>query len=285
MARCHRQADPARDQYRDRRLRPRAEDGDGGLAPLSPSAARHAFRLQCRSRASRRRAERGRGGRDAVHHRLEDIHHPGDHGQCAERQGLVRRAHSRSGRGRQAFRRGIDTANMFEFWDWVGGRYSLWSSIGLPILLSVGWDNFRALLDGAADMDQHFRTAPIPENLPVVLGLLGVWYIDFWDAQSHAVLPYAQALELLPSYLQQLDMESNGKSVARDGKPGEMPTAPVVWGEPGTHGQHAFHQLLHPGTPLVPCDFIVVAKGHTALGEKATDEHQNLLVANALDQP
>jgi glucose-6-phosphate isomerase len=179
---------------------------------------------------------------------------------------------------------GIDTANMFEFWDWVGGRYSLWSSIGLPILLSVGWDNFRALLDGAADMDQHFRTAPIPENLPVVLGLLGVWYIDFWDAQSHAVLPYAQDLELLPSYLQQLDMESNGKSVARNGQPVEMPTAPVVWGEPGTNGQHAFHQLLHQGTPLVPCDFIVVANGHTALGAKATDEHQNLLVANALAQ-
>ncbi len=179
---------------------------------------------------------------------------------------------------------GIDTANMFEFWDWVGGRYSLWSSIGLPILLSVGWENFRALLDGAADMDQHFRTAPIPENLPVILALLGVWYIDFWDAQSHAVLPYAQDLELLPSYLQQLDMESNGKSVARNGQPVEMPTAPVVWGEPGTNGQHAFHQLLHQGTPLVPSDFIVVAKGETALGAKPTQEHQNLLVANALAQ-
>jgi len=133
-------------------------------------------------------------------------------------------------------------------------------------------------------MDQHFRTAPIPENLPVVLGLLGVWYIDFWDAQSHAVLPYAQDLQLLPSYLQQLDMESNGKSVARNGKPVEMPTAPVVWGEPGTNGQHAFHQLLHQGTPLIPADFIVVAKGHTELGKKATDRHQEMLVANALAQ-
>ncbi|WP_395017940.1 glucose-6-phosphate isomerase [Dongia sp.] len=179
---------------------------------------------------------------------------------------------------------GIDTANMFEFWDWVGGRYSLWSSIGLPILLSVGWENFRALLDGAADMDQHFRSAPIPENLPVILALLGVWYIDFWDAQSHAVLPYAQDLELLPSYLQQLDMESNGKSVARNGQPVKMPTAPIVWGEPGTNGQHAFHQLLHQGTPLIPSDFIVVAQGHTELGAKATDRHQELLVANALAQ-
>jgi len=189
---------------------------------------------------------------------------------------------STNAKGVAAF--GIDTANMFEFWDWVGGRYSLWSAIGLPILISVGWDNFRALLDGAADMDQHFRTAPIPENLPVVLGLLGVWYIDFWDAQSHAVLPYAQDLQLLPSYLQQLDMESNGKSVARNGKPVEMPTAPVVWGEPGTNGQHAFHQLLHQGTPLIPADFIVVAKGHTELGKKATDRHQEMLVANALAQ-
>jgi glucose-6-phosphate isomerase len=179
---------------------------------------------------------------------------------------------------------GIDTANMFEFWDWVGGRYSLWSSIGLPILLSVGWDNFRALLDGAADMDQHFRTAPIPENLPVILALLGVWYIDFWDAQSQAVLPYAQDLELLPAYLQQLDMESNGKSVARNGQPVEMPTAPVVWGEPGTNGQHAFHQLLHQGTPLIPSDFIVAAQGHTELGVAATGKHQELLVANALAQ-
>jgi glucose-6-phosphate isomerase len=189
---------------------------------------------------------------------------------------------STNAKGVAAF--GIDTANMFEFWDWVGGRYSLWSAIGLPILISVGWDNFRALLDGAADMDQHFRTASIPENLPVVLCLLGVWYIDFWGAQSHAVLPYSQDLALLPSYLQQLDMESNGKSVARNGQPVQMPTAPVVWGEPGTNGQHAFHQLLHQGTPLIPADFIVVAKGHTELGAAPTDEHQELLVANALAQ-
>jgi len=189
---------------------------------------------------------------------------------------------STNAKGVAAF--GIDPANMFEFWDWVGGRYSLWSAIGLPILLSVGWDNFRALLDGAADMDQHFRTAPIPENLPMVLALLGIWYIDFWDAQSHAVLPYAQDLQLLPSYLQQLDMESNGKSVARNGQPVAMPTAPVVWGEPGTNGQHAFHQLLHQGTPLIPSDFIVVAKGQSALGQDATSRHQELLVANALAQ-
>jgi len=179
---------------------------------------------------------------------------------------------------------GIDTANMFEFWDWVGGRYSLWSAIGLPIMIATGCDNFRALLDGAADMDTHFRTAPIPENMPVILGLLGVWYIDFFDAQSHAVLPYAQDLELLPSYLQQADMESNGKSVDRQGHPVQAPTAPVVWGAPGTNGQHAFHQLLHQGTPLVPCDFIVVAQGQSELAADRADYHQRLLVANALAQ-
>jgi glucose-6-phosphate isomerase len=189
---------------------------------------------------------------------------------------------STNAKGVTAF--GIDPANMFEFWDWVGGRYSLWSAIGLPILISVGWENFRALLDGAADMDQHFRSASIPENLPIVLALLGVWYIDFWDAQSHAVLPYAQDLQLLPSYLQQLDMESNGKSVARDGQPVQQPTAPIVWGEPGTNGQHAFHQLLHQGTPLIPSDFIVVAQGQSELGSEACDRHQELLVANALAQ-
>jgi glucose-6-phosphate isomerase len=179
---------------------------------------------------------------------------------------------------------GIDTANMFEFWDWVGGRYSLWAAIGLPIMIATGWDNFRALLDGAADMDTHFRTAPVAENMPMILGLLGVWYIDFWDAQAHAVLPYAQDLELLPSYLQQADMESNGKSVDRQGQPVKAPTAPVVWGAPGTNGQHAFHQLLHQGTPLVPCDFIVVAQGQSALTAERAEYHQKLLVANALAQ-
>ncbi|HEY4162202.1 MAG TPA: glucose-6-phosphate isomerase [Dongiaceae bacterium] len=184
---------------------------------------------------------------------------------------------STNAKGVAAF--GIDTANMFEFWDWVGGRYSLWSAIGLPILLGIGWDSFRRLLDGAADMDKHFREAPLPENMPVILGLLGIWYIDFWDAQSHAVLPYAQDLELLPSYLQQLDMESNGKSVDRAGRAVDYQTAPVVWGEPGTNGQHAFHQLLHQGTPLVPCDFILPARSHSPI-----KGHQDLLVANALAQ-
>jgi glucose-6-phosphate isomerase len=179
---------------------------------------------------------------------------------------------------------GIDPANMFEFWDWVGGRYSLWSAIGLPILIATGWDNFRALLDGAAAMDAHFRTAPLAENMPVVLGLLGVWYIDFWDAQAHAVLPYSQDLALLPAYLQQAEMESNGKSVDRQGRPVKAPTAPVVWGEPGTNGQHAFHQLLHQGTPLVPCDFIVVAQEQSQLAAERAELHQRLLVANALAQ-
>jgi glucose-6-phosphate isomerase len=184
---------------------------------------------------------------------------------------------STNAKGVAAF--GIDTANMFEFWDWVGGRYSLWSAIGLPVMLAIGWENFRRLLEGAADMDTHFRRASLPENMPVVLGLLGIWYIDFWGAQSHAVLPYAQDLALLPAYLQQLDMESNGKSVDRAGRPVDYPTAPVVWGEPGTNGQHAFHQLLHQGTPLVPCDFILPARSYTGF-----TGHQDLLVANALAQ-
>jgi glucose-6-phosphate isomerase len=184
---------------------------------------------------------------------------------------------STNAKGVAAF--GIDTANMFEFWDWVGGRYSLWSAIGLPILLGIGWENFRRLLDGAADMDEHFRRSPLPENMPVVLALLGIWYIDFWDAQSHAVLPYAQDLELLPAYLQQLDMESNGKSVDRAGRPVDYRTAPVVWGEPGTNGQHAFHQLLHQGTPLVPCDFILPVRSQSAI-----QGHQDLVAANAFAQ-
>ena len=157
---------------------------------------------------------------------------------------------------------GIDPANMFGFWDWVGGRYSLWSAIGLPIALYVGMDAFEELLAGAHDMDEHFRAAPLAENMPVLLALLGIWYADFWDAQSYAVLPYEQRLARFPAYLQQLDMESNGKSVDRDGKPVKMATGPVLFGEPGTNGQHAFYQLIHQGTRLIPCDFLAAAESH-----------------------
>ncbi|WP_280468293.1 glucose-6-phosphate isomerase [Nocardia cyriacigeorgica] len=158
---------------------------------------------------------------------------------------------------------GIDPANIFEFWDWVGGRYSLCSAIGLSVMIGTGPERFDELLAGAHAMDRHFRTAPLRHNIPVLLGLLGLWYRNFWAAQTLAVLPYDHRLARLPAYLQQLEMESNGKSVTRDGHALTVDTAPVVWGEPGTNGQHAFFQLLHQGTTLVPCDFIgVLAPGH-----------------------
>lgn len=157
---------------------------------------------------------------------------------------------------------GIDTANMFGFWDWVGGRYSLWSAIGLPIALYIGMDEFEELLAGAFDMDEHFRTTPLTENMPVILALLGFWYNNFWDAQSYAVLPYEQRLSRFAAYLQQLDMESNGKGVTRAGKPVKTSTGPVLFGEPGTNGQHAFYQLIHQGSKLIPCDFLAAMESH-----------------------
>jgi glucose-6-phosphate isomerase len=174
---------------------------------------------------------------------------------------------------------GIDPANMFEFWDWVGGRYSLPSAIGLSLMLAIGPQRFRELLSGMHALDEHFRTAPFERNLPVLLALLGIWYADFLGAETHAVIPYAQALRRFPAYLQQLDMESNGKRVRQDGSPVAGTTAPIVWGEPGTNGQHAFFQLLHQGTRLVPCDLIGFARASHPIG----DQH-DLLVANLLAQ-
>jgi glucose-6-phosphate isomerase len=174
---------------------------------------------------------------------------------------------------------GIDPENMFVFWDWVGGRYSLWSSIGLPIAIAAGFDRFAEMLDGAHRMDEHFRTTPIDDNIPITLALIGVWYADFLDADTLAVLPYDQYLQRLPAYLQQLDMESNGKRVTADGEPVDVPTGPIVWGEPGTNGQHAFYQLLHQGTRLVPCDFLVAARAHHTLAG-----HHETLMANCFAQ-
>lgn len=174
---------------------------------------------------------------------------------------------------------GIAPENMFEFWDWVGGRYSLWSSIGLPIALATGFARFEELLDGAREMDIHFQTAPLEHNLPITLGLLGVWYANVLDAETHAVLPYEQYLHRLPAYLQQLDMESNGKRVTRRGSVVAGETGPVVWGEPGTNGQHAFYQLIHQGTRLIPCDFLVGLDSHHDLGD-----HHRLLLANCFAQ-
>jgi glucose-6-phosphate isomerase len=172
---------------------------------------------------------------------------------------------------------GIDTANMFRFWDWVGGRFSLWSAIGLPIALSLGFEHFEELLAGAHAMDEHFRTAELDRNIPVLLGLIDVWYTNFWDAQSHAILPYDEYLRYLPAYLQQAEMESNGKSTLRNGEQAEWQTNEVVWGEPGTNGQHAFYQLLHQGTKLVWCDFIAAAEPHNLADVRGGDHHLKLL--------
>lgn len=174
---------------------------------------------------------------------------------------------------------GIDPENMFRFWDWVGGRYSLWSAIGLSIACTIGFDRFRELLEGAHAMDLHFRDAPLERNIPVILALLGVWYHNFFDAHSHAILPYDQYLHRFAAYFQQGDMESNGKSVDRSGKTVTYQTGPIIWGEPGTNGQHAFYQLIHQGTRLIPCDFIAPAISHNPEGD-----HHLLLLANFFAQ-
>jgi glucose-6-phosphate isomerase len=174
---------------------------------------------------------------------------------------------------------GIDPKNMFVFWDWVGGRYSLWSAIGLSIALYIGMDNFEELLTGAFEMDEHFRNTPFEQNIPVTLGLLGVWYNNFFGAQTHAILPYDQYMHRFPAYFQQGDMESNGKRVDRDGHVVDYSTGPIIWGEPGTNGQHAFYQLIHQGTKLIPCDFLAPIETHNPVGE-----HHKILLSNFFAQ-
>jgi glucose-6-phosphate isomerase len=168
---------------------------------------------------------------------------------------------------------------MFEFWDWVGGRYSLWSAIGLSIALYVGFDNFVALLDGAHQVDEHFRTAPLEENIPVIMALLGIWYNNFFGAESHAILPYDQYLLHFADYFQQGDMESNGKSVTKEGQRVDYSTGPIIWGQPGTNGQHAFYQLIHQGTKLIPCDFLAPAQSQNPVGK-----HHMILLSNYFAQ-
>jgi glucose-6-phosphate isomerase len=174
---------------------------------------------------------------------------------------------------------GIDTKNMFEFWDWVGGRYSLWSAIGLSIALSIGFDNFVELLEGAHATDEHFRTAEFEQNIPVTLALIGIWYNNFFESETNAILPYDQYMHRFAAYFQQGDMESNGKHVDRNGKEVDYSTGPIIWGEPGTNGQHAFYQLIHQGTKLIPADFIAPAQSHNPLGE-----HHNMLLSNFFAQ-
>jgi glucose-6-phosphate isomerase len=174
---------------------------------------------------------------------------------------------------------GIDESNMFGFWDWVGGRYSMWGAIGLPIVIAIGIAHFEEMLAGAYEMDQHFLAAPLEQNLPVILALLGVWYIDFFDAKTHGIMPYDQYLHRLAAYLQQADMESNGKGVTLDGAPVDCSTGPIVWGEPGTNGQHAYYQLIHQGTELIPCDFIAPIESHNPIGK-----HHAILLSNFFAQ-
>lgn len=184
---------------------------------------------------------------------------------------------STNAKGVSAF--GIDTANMFEFWDWVGGRYSLWSAIGLSISLGIGYANFEQLLEGAHEADVHFRNTDFEENVPVILALLGIWYNNFFEAESHAILPYDQYLHRFAAYFQQGDMESNGKYIDRNGNRVTYETGPIIWGEPGTNGQHAFYQLIHQGTKLIPCDFIAPAVSHNPIGN-----HHQLLLSNFFAQ-
>jgi glucose-6-phosphate isomerase len=178
---------------------------------------------------------------------------------------------------------GIDTANMFAFWDWVGGRYSLWSAIGLSIALYVGMDNFEALLTGGFEMDEHFKTAPLEQNMPVIMALIGVWYNNFFHVDSQAILPYDQGMARFPAYLQQADMESNGKFIDRSGDRVQYKTGPVIWGEAGTNGQHAFYQLIHQGTQIVPCDFLMPVHSHYKVGTNGNTHHK-ILLANFLAQ-
>ncbi|HWU83106.1 MAG TPA: glucose-6-phosphate isomerase, partial [Methylophilaceae bacterium] len=178
---------------------------------------------------------------------------------------------------------GIDTANMFEFWDWVGGRYSLWSAIGLSIAIYIGMDNFEELLAGGHEMDNHFRAAPLERNMPVIMALIGIWYNNFFHVDSHAILPYDQGMARFPAYLQQADMESNGKFITREGKRVHYKTGSVIWGEAGTNGQHAFYQLIHQGTQIVPCDFLMPVQSHYKIGENG-HAHHKILLANFLAQ-
>uniref|UniRef100_A0A2M3Z123 Glucose-6-phosphate isomerase n=1 Tax=Anopheles braziliensis TaxID=58242 RepID=A0A2M3Z123_9DIPT len=201
--------------------------------------------------------------------------------RCTEKEHVAKHFVALSTNKEKVAAFGIDTRNMFEFWDWVGGRYSLWSAIGLSISLAIGFDNFERLLDGAHYMDNHFMTAPLNENAPVILALMGIWYSNFYGAETHALLPYDQYLHRFAAYFQQGDMESNGKGVTKGGENVDFATGPIVWGEPGTNGQHAFYQLIHQGTRLIPCDFIAPVQTHNPVEDGAM---HTILLANYLAQ-
>jgi len=199
--------------------------------------------------------------------------------QCGDEKQIAKHFVALSTSADEVAKFGIDTTNMFEFWDWVGGRYSLWSAIGLSIALYVGMDAFEQLQQGAFEMDEHFRSAPLEQNMPAILALIGIWYNNFFGAQTHAILPYDESLGRFPAYFQQGDMESNGKSIDRDGRRVDYSTGPIIWGEPGTNGQHAFYQLIHQGTKMIPCDFLMPAETHYPMGN-----HHRVLFSNFLAQ-
>ena len=199
--------------------------------------------------------------------------------QCGDEAQIAKHFVALSTSASEVTKFGIDTANMFEFWDWVGGRYSLWSAIGLSIAIHIGMDAFEEMLQGAFEMDEHFRSTPLEQNMPVILALIGIWYNNFFGAQSHGILPYDESLGRFPAYFQQGDMESNGKSIDRDGRRVDYSTGPIIWGEPGTNGQHAFFQLIHQGTKMIPCDFLMPAQTHYPMGD-----HHRILLSNFLAQ-
>src|SRR2546427_2639732 len=289
---AHWQAHPQRDQHRHRGLRSRARDGLRGIEALQRSRHDVPFRVQRRRHRLHRSGPRPRPGGDARHRLLEDLHDAGDDDQRAARarawlldgvggdvKAVPKHFVAVSTNAGEVAKFGIDTANMFGFWDWVGGRYSMDSAIGLSTMLAIGPEKFRAMLDGFHQMDEHFRTAPFERNLPVLMGLLAVWYSDFFAAQTVAVLPYDQYLKRFPAYLQQLTMESNGKSVTLDGTRVDYETGPIFWGEPGTNGQHSFYQLIHQGTKLIPADFIGFSRTLNPVAD-----HHDLLMANVFAQ-
>ena len=267
-------------------------DGLRGAQVLQRPRADVPLRVQRRRHRLRRGDARSRCRRDAVRRLVQDVHDARDDDQRAfgardwllaalggDAKAVAKHFVAVSTNAAKVTEFGIDTANMFGFWDWVGGRYSMDSAIGLSTMLAIGPANFRAMLAGFHEMDEHFRTAPFERNLPVLMGLLAVWYNDFFGAQTVAVLPYEQYLKRFPAYLQQLTMESNGKHVTQDGTRVDYDTGPIYWGEPGTNGQHSFYQLIHQGTRLIPCDFIVFARALNAL-----PPHHDMLSANVFAQ-
>lgn len=260
------------------------------LKPFGHPRSEHALRLQRRRRAAEGNAEEGASGDHAVRGGVQDLHHPGDADQRADRARVVRGARARRKGGGQALRRGVHQpegggrlrhrpGQYVRILDWVGGRYSLWSAIGLPIMLYLGEENFTELLNGAHIMDQHFKNAPFEQNMPVLLAMIGVWYINYYGGGSHVIAPYDQYLHRLPAFIQQLDMESNGKKTMLDGQPVNFETAPIIWGETGINGQHAFFQLLHQGTHISPIDLIASLENRSSL-----PGHHEILLANVFAQ-